>query len=98
MNLEFDAGISAFRAEVAVWPADHLPARPSPSVDTPRGLAWYRAFEAELADARPFAVDWPAECGGRDASLLEWLVFECARILPRLADTGRGAEGLPACG
>jgi len=76
VNLDFDAGITEFRAEVAAWLAAHVPAEPLPSVDTAAGFAAHRAFEAELADARLAAVDWPAKYGGRDASLLEWLVFE----------------------
>lgn len=76
MNLDFDAGVATFRAEIAAWLAAHVPAQPLPSVDTAMGFAAHRAFEAELAGARLAAVDWPAEYGGRDASLLEWLVFE----------------------
>ena len=76
MNLDFDAGIAEFRAEVAAWLAAHIPEQPLPSVDTAAGFARHRAFEAELADAQLAAVDWPVEYGGRNASLLEWLVFE----------------------
>jgi alkylation response protein AidB-like acyl-CoA dehydrogenase len=76
VNLDFDAEVSEFRAEVAGWLAAHVPAQPLPSVDTAEGFAQHRAFEAELAEARLAAVGWPAEYGGRDASLLEWLVFE----------------------
>jgi alkylation response protein AidB-like acyl-CoA dehydrogenase len=76
VNLDFDAGVTEFRAEVAAWLAAHIPAERLPSVDTAAGFAAHRAFEAKLADARLAAVDWPAEYGGRDASLLEWLVFE----------------------
>jgi alkylation response protein AidB-like acyl-CoA dehydrogenase len=75
VNLDFDVPVTQFRAEVAAWLAGHVPAR-LPSVDTAEGFALHRAFEAELADARLAAVSWPAEYGGRDASLLEWLVFE----------------------
>jgi alkylation response protein AidB-like acyl-CoA dehydrogenase len=76
VNLDFDAAVTEFRAEVASWLAAHVPMQPLPSVDTAAGFAEHRAFEAQLADARLAAVDWPAEYGGRDASLLEWLVFE----------------------
>jgi alkylation response protein AidB-like acyl-CoA dehydrogenase len=76
VNLDFDAQVTEFRAEVAGWLAAHVPAQPLPSVDTAEGFAQHRAFEAELAEARLAAVGWPAEYGGRDASLLEWLVFE----------------------
>jgi alkylation response protein AidB-like acyl-CoA dehydrogenase len=76
VNLDFDASLAAFRAEVADWLAEHVPAPPLPSVDSADGFALHRAFEARLADARLAAVSWPAEYGGRGASLLEWLVFE----------------------
>jgi alkylation response protein AidB-like acyl-CoA dehydrogenase len=76
VNLDFDPPEQEFRAEVAAWLAGHVPATPLPSVDTAEGFARHRAFEAELAAARLAAVSWPAEYGGRDASLLEWLIFE----------------------
>jgi alkylation response protein AidB-like acyl-CoA dehydrogenase len=76
VNLDFDPPVQAFRAEVAGWLAAHVPAETLPSVDTAAGFAQHRAFEAQLADARLAAVSWPAQYGGRDASLLEWLVFE----------------------
>ncbi|MGO8957933.1 MAG: acyl-CoA dehydrogenase family protein [Streptosporangiaceae bacterium] len=76
MNLDFDPQLQDFRAEVARWLADHVPAGPMPSVDTAAGFALHREWEAELAEARLAAVSWPAEFGGRGASLLEWLVFE----------------------
>ena len=41
----------------------------------PRGSRASR-LGARLAAARLSVVSWPAEYGGRDASLLEWLAFE----------------------
>ncbi len=76
MNLDLDPPVQAFRAEVAGWLAEHVSAETLPSVDTAEGFAQHRAFEAQLAAARLAAVSWPARYGGRDASLLEWLVFE----------------------
>jgi alkylation response protein AidB-like acyl-CoA dehydrogenase len=76
VNLDLDPPAQEFRAEVAAWLAEHVPATPLPSVDTAEGFARHRAFEAELAAARLAVVSWPAEYGGRDASLLEWLIFE----------------------
>ncbi len=76
MNLDFGPQEQAFRAEVAHWLTNHVPVGSLPSVDTAAGFAWHREWEAELADARLAAVSWPAEYGGRGASLLEWLIFE----------------------
>ncbi len=68
-----DAG--RFRVQVRDWLRAHLPAGPLPSVDTREGFARHREWERELAAARLSVVSWPARYGGRDASLLEWLVF-----------------------
>jgi alkylation response protein AidB-like acyl-CoA dehydrogenase len=76
VNLGFAPQEQAFRAEVAQWLTDHVPASPLPSVDTAAGFALHREWEAELAGARLAAVSWPTEYGGRAASLLEWLIFE----------------------
>ena len=73
-----DPGGSAgrFRAEVRDWLRAHVPARPLPSVDTAEGFAAHREWEHELAAARLSVVSWPFAYGGRDAPLLDWLVFE----------------------
>jgi alkylation response protein AidB-like acyl-CoA dehydrogenase len=76
VNLDLDPPVQAFRSEVSAWLAEHVPERPLPSVDTAEGFALHRQWEARLAGAGLAAVSWPAEYGGRDASLLEWLVFE----------------------
>jgi len=68
--------VTDFRAEVRDWLAAHVPAEPLPSVDTAEGFGLHRAWERELAAARLSVVSWPAEYGGRDASLLDWLAFE----------------------
>ncbi|GDY29139.1 acyl-CoA dehydrogenase family protein [Gandjariella thermophila] len=76
MDLDLDAGDVAFRDEVRDWLTEHVPARPLPSMDTAEGFAAHREWEATLAGARLSAVSWPAEYGGRDASLLRWVLFE----------------------
>jgi alkylation response protein AidB-like acyl-CoA dehydrogenase len=65
-----------FRAEVRDWLAAHVPATPLPSVDTAEGFDRHRDWERELFAARLAVVSWPAEYGGRDLPLLDWLVFE----------------------
>ena len=65
-----------FRAEVRDWLAAHVPATPLPSVDTAEGFGRHRDWERELFAARLAVVSWPAEYGGRDLPLLDWLVFE----------------------
>ena len=52
------------------------PAPPLPSGDTREGFALHLEWERTLFDARWAVVSWPEEYGGRDASLMEWLIFE----------------------
>ena len=66
----------AFRAEARAWLTAHVPRTPLPSLETEKGFAAHRAWEAELAADRWSVVSWPEEFAGRAASLLAWLVFE----------------------
>jgi alkylation response protein AidB-like acyl-CoA dehydrogenase len=68
--------VISFLAQARDWLAAHVPAEPLPSVDTAEGFERHREWERELAAAGLAVVSWPAEYGGRDASLLEWLAFE----------------------
>jgi alkylation response protein AidB-like acyl-CoA dehydrogenase len=76
VDLDYGDAAEAFRSEVRGWLAANLPAAPLPPMDTAEGAAAHREWERRLADARLSVVSWPAEYGGRGASLLEWLVFE----------------------
>ncbi|MDT4929949.1 MAG: hypothetical protein QOF92_2816 [Pseudonocardiales bacterium] len=76
MDLDLDDETCAFRDEVRAFLREHVPAEPLPSMDTPEGFEAHRAWEHTLADARLSVVSWPRDFGGRDASLLQWVVFE----------------------
>ena len=76
MDLSVDPAREEFRAEVRSWLAANLPAQPLPSLDTRDGFAAHRDWERRLFDARLAVVTWPQRYGGRDADLLDWLVFE----------------------
>ncbi|SFQ09127.1 Acyl-CoA dehydrogenase [Amycolatopsis arida] len=76
MDLELDESARAFRDEVRAWLAEHVPRRPLASFDTAEGFAQHREWERTLGEARLSAVSWPREYGGRDAGLLEWVLFE----------------------
>lgn len=76
MDLQFDEATTAFRHEVRSWLQANVPAEPLPSMDTAEGFESHRAWERQLSDARLAVVSWPQEYGGRDASLLEWVIFE----------------------
>ncbi|GAA4595003.1 acyl-CoA dehydrogenase family protein [Planotetraspora phitsanulokensis] len=75
MDLDLSAA-EPFRVEVRQWLRAHVPATPLPSLETAEGFAAHRAWERELHAARLSVVSWPEEYGGRNATPLEWLVFE----------------------
>nr|WP_042186127.1 acyl-CoA dehydrogenase family protein [Kibdelosporangium sp. MJ126-NF4]CEL17105.1 Butyryl-CoA dehydrogenase [Kibdelosporangium sp. MJ126-NF4]CTQ91666.1 Butyryl-CoA dehydrogenase (EC 1.3.99.2) [Kibdelosporangium sp. MJ126-NF4] len=75
MDIDLDPATMAFQAEVRSWLAENAPTG-LPSMDTPDGFEAHRAWERTLFDARLSVVSWPEEFGGRDASLLQWVIFE----------------------
>jgi alkylation response protein AidB-like acyl-CoA dehydrogenase len=76
VDLDLDAETIEFRDEVRDWLAAHVPTEPLPPMDTDEGFEPHREWERTLAEARLSTVTWPREFGGRDASLLKWIVFE----------------------
>ncbi|WP_089248319.1 acyl-CoA dehydrogenase family protein [Rhodococcoides kyotonense] len=76
MDLDFDSATVAFRTEAREFLRDAVPDKPLPSMDTAEGFGAHREWEKVLARQRYSAVSWPREFGGRDASLLDWVVFE----------------------
>jgi alkylation response protein AidB-like acyl-CoA dehydrogenase len=75
MDLTFTAAEEAFRAECRAWLETHVP-RGLPSGDTREGFALHLEWERALFDARYAVVSWPEPYGGRNASPMEWLIFE----------------------
>ncbi|MEU6564415.1 acyl-CoA dehydrogenase family protein [Nocardia nova] len=76
MDLELDSAAQQFQLEVREFLRAAVPAEPLPSMDTREGFEAHRAWEHTLAEARLSVVSWQQEYGGRDASLLEWVLFE----------------------
>ena len=76
MDLTFDAAQEDFRAEARAWLSAHAPHDPLPSLDTAAGFEAHREWEATLFADRWSVVSWPVEYGGRDAGIMEWLIFE----------------------
>ncbi|WP_328408647.1 acyl-CoA dehydrogenase family protein [Nocardia sp. NBC_00403] len=76
MDLDLDTATQEFQREVREFLATNKPEQPLPSMDTKAGFEAHRAWERTLADARLSVVSWQPEYGGRDASLLEWVLFE----------------------
>jgi alkylation response protein AidB-like acyl-CoA dehydrogenase len=74
MDLALSARERAFRDEARGWLEAHV--QPLPSGDTAEGFARHKEWERALGAARWSAVSWPAAFGGRDASPIEWLLFE----------------------
>ncbi len=76
MDLDFDDETRELQSEVRQFLAankQHLPTR---SYDTAQGFAQHRHWDEVLFDAGLSVITWPREYGGRDATLLQWIVFE----------------------
>jgi alkylation response protein AidB-like acyl-CoA dehydrogenase len=76
VDLDLSTADTGFQAEVRAWLREHVPTTPLPSMDTEAGFRAHQEWEAELADARWSVVSWPEEYGGREASLVQWVIFE----------------------
>jgi alkylation response protein AidB-like acyl-CoA dehydrogenase len=76
MDLTYSDREEAFRREARAWLEQNVPREPWPSGDTREGFALHRRWEKQLFEARWSAVSWPTKYGGREASLVEWLLFE----------------------
>ncbi|MCB9561239.1 MAG: acyl-CoA dehydrogenase family protein [Kofleriaceae bacterium] len=77
MDLRLTAREQAFAAEARAWLHDHVP-RGLPPSGSADGFAAHVAWERQLFDAGWAVVSWPRAFGGRDASWVEWLLFEDA--------------------
>jgi alkylation response protein AidB-like acyl-CoA dehydrogenase len=53
-----------------------VPAEPLPSMDTADGFVAHQEWEKKLSDERWAVVSWPRAYSGREASLVEWVIFE----------------------
>ena len=91
MELSLGAREQAFRDEARAWLRANVP-RGLGSSGTREGFAEHVAWEKQLFEARWSVVAWPERHGGRDASLLEWLLFEeeyyLAGAPPRVTQNG----------
>jgi len=74
--VEFTEQEDAFRAEARAWLEANVPDPPLASMDTAEGFEQHRRWERTLFDAGWAVVSWPKEYGGREAGLVEWLIFE----------------------
>lgn len=76
MDLNIDDDTEAFRAEVREFLTAHTAEFPTESYDTAEGFEQHRRWDKILFDAGLSVITWPQSYGGRDATLLQWIVFE----------------------
>ncbi|WP_061006881.1 acyl-CoA dehydrogenase family protein [Mycolicibacterium mucogenicum] len=76
MDLTFDDETEEFRAEVRDFLAANRDKFPTKSYDTLEGFEQHRVWDKVLYDAGLSVIAWPKEYGGRDATMLQWVVYE----------------------
>ena len=76
MDLEFDNETLTFQREVREFLASNRESFPTLSYDTAAGFEQHRRWDKVLFDAGLSVITWPEKYGGRDATLLQWVVFE----------------------
>ena len=76
MDLTFTKSEIVFRDEIKTWLSENIPSEQWLPMDTETGFEQHRAWELELFNARWSVPNWPEEYGGRECSLIEWLLFE----------------------
>lgn len=76
MDLAYDEQTCAFRDEVRSFLDAHRDSFPTKSYDTAEGFEQHRRWDKVLYDAGLSVIAWPSKYGGRDATLLQWVVFE----------------------
>src|SRR6201997_2047595 len=76
MDLDFDKETQAFQAEVRAFLAANRGSFPTKSYDTAEGFEQHRHWDKVLFDAGLSVITWPERYGGREATLLQWVVYE----------------------
>ena len=76
MDLSYDEATREFRGEVRDFLAATKASFPTKSYDTAEGFDQHRRWDRVLFDAGLSVITWPERYGGRDATLLQWVVFE----------------------
>ncbi|MFZ1154281.1 MAG: acyl-CoA dehydrogenase family protein [Solirubrobacteraceae bacterium] len=88
MDLTFNEREIAFREELRAWLADNPPAAEPSDGGEDAHYGWRRDWQRRLYDAGWAAPAWPAEYGGRGASLTESAIY--------FEEIGRARVPLPA--
>lgn len=88
MDLTFSDSELAFRDELRTWLAEHPPPPEPADGGDEAGFAWRRDWQRTLSEAGWVAPAWPAEYGGRGATLTESAIY--------FEEFGRARVPLPA--
>lgn len=78
MDLTLSASEKAFYDEAYAWLSANIPQGSYAPPGTPEAIAASRAWDRALFEGGWSVLTWPKEFGGRDASIIEWLLFEDA--------------------
>jgi alkylation response protein AidB-like acyl-CoA dehydrogenase len=76
MDLSYDDATREFRDEVRAFLSANSDSFPTKSYDTAEGFEQHRRWDRTLFDAGLSVITWPEKYGGRDATLLQWVVYE----------------------
>ena len=100
--MELTRDEEAFRRELQGWLDEHLPEGwGTPAFRYPRDpadrLQWFRDWQATMNAGGWVAIHWPSDVGGRDASLMEQVVYHTELAL-RKVPAVVGHIGLSLCG
>src|ERR1700742_3265095 len=76
MDLALDDETLSFQAEVCEFLSANAASIPTKSYDNAEGFAQHRHWDRVLFDAGLSVINWPQKYGGRDATLLQWIVYE----------------------
>lgn len=77
MDLRYTADEQAFRSELAGWLASEVPAHGTspPSNEWDARRVYDTGWQRKLYDAGYAGINWPKQYGGRDATLIEQLIY-----------------------
>ena len=76
MDLAFNTNEEAFRDEISAWLKSNIPKEKWEPMDTQIGFEQHRAWERQLYEGRWSVPNWPEKYGGRECTLIEWLLYE----------------------
>lgn len=76
MDLTIDDAALELQAELREFLAANTSSFPTKSYDTAEGFEQHRRWDKVLFDAGLSVITWPQRYGGRDATLLQWIIYE----------------------